>query len=375
MVRDLMPVSDLYIIIGNGFDIECGLQTRYRDFLKFLTCVKNIIESEELEYKDLNPVILQKVSGSDFSQWNNVLHSFWYRHFANAGETIRGNWLDFENEIGRVVTMLEQSMTLQNGQLLTKDDAVVINKHSSLNGEISEFLQNVNRKSSRVQMESVEFQISYQDLAQKLFVDLEIFLVALESYLRDYISLLQPNVTANIETLLHQVERCDCRHILSFNYTDTFEKMLSACGIEAQYCYIHGRIKEGGENNLVLGFEEHLSGREYIPFAPFCKYNQRIFKETDSSYMDWLRHIGDNAVPRRGLTIFGHSLGLSDQDVLKAFITGRQMETTIFYRSAETFSRMVGNLTEMIGRDEMILRNGGRSRTMKFVKQVVKDNL
>ena len=369
MIRDLMPFNDLYVVIGNGFDLECGLPTRYTDFLQFLTSAKNISESVELKYKKLRPEIMKKLSDSDISSWDDVLHSFWFSHFVKASESIRSGWMDLENEIDRVVTIIEQSMTLPGGKLLKMDDAVTINQDEPLRGELSELLVDVPIQFSWRVQDYIEYQITYQELAEKLIDDLDIFISALERYLRDYVLTIEARVTENIETLIHQVERSERRHILSFNYTDSFESILSGCGIKAQYCYIHGKIGNGGKNTMVLGVDEHLTGKEYIPFAPFCKYNQRIFKETDSNYMDWLRFIDEPEVLRRGLTIFGHSLGLSDRNVLKAFIMSRQMETTVFYRRSKTFTRMIGNLTEMIGRDEMIMRNGGNHRTMTFVKQ------
>ena len=323
----------------------------------------------ELKYKHLNPEILKKLSDSDLTLWDAILHSFWFYHFMESIESIRGGWLDFENEIDRVVTAIERSMTLSDGKRLTMDDAVTVATNGTLNDEFSEFFTDVYVQFSQSQDGYSEYQITYQDLAKRLNDDLEIFISAFETYLKDYVSIITPRVTGNVEALIHQLERSTRRHVLSFNYTDTFEKMLTDCGVEVQYCYIHGKIRNTGRNNMVLGIDEHQTGKEYIPFAPFCKYNQRIFKETDSSYMDWLRFINENAVPRRGLTVFGHSLGLPDRDVLRAFIMGNQMETTIYYRRDDTFSRMVGNLTEIIGRDEMIMRNGGRARTMTFIKQ------
>ena len=34
MISDGTVPNEAYVVIGNGFDIECGLPTTYKDFLK-----------------------------------------------------------------------------------------------------------------------------------------------------------------------------------------------------------------------------------------------------------------------------------------------------------------------------------------------------
>ena len=215
MLRDLISINDLYVIIGNGFDLECGLPTKYKDFLQFLTSVKDISDSVELKYKHLNPEILKKLSDSDLTLWDAILHSFWFYHFMESIESIRGGWLDFENEIDRVVTAIERSMTLSDGKRLTMDDAVTVATNGTLNDEFSEFFTDVYVQFSQSQDGYSEYQITYQDLAKRLNDDLEIFISAFETYLKDYVSIITPRVTGNVEALIHQLERSTRRHAVN----------------------------------------------------------------------------------------------------------------------------------------------------------------
>ena len=34
------PLDEAYVLIGNGFDLECGLPTTYTDFLNFLSAIE-----------------------------------------------------------------------------------------------------------------------------------------------------------------------------------------------------------------------------------------------------------------------------------------------------------------------------------------------
>ena len=85
--------------------------------------------------------------------------------------------------------------------------------------------------------------------------------------------------------------------------------------------------------------------------------------------MDWLEIEKDNNPDLSILYIFGHSLGLSDRDILHDFIMSPGMHTTVFYHGEKTFSEQVGNLTAIIGKNEIIQRTGGQFSSLEFRKQ------
>ncbi len=73
--------------------------------------------------------------------------------------------------------------------------------------------------------------------------------------------------------------------VLSFNYTNTYERLYG--NSEVEYDYIHGKINIEHDIetcDLALGIDEYLTGErkdqdnEYIEFK---KFYQRIFKRTD----------------------------------------------------------------------------------------------
>jgi hypothetical protein len=220
--------------------------------------------------------------------------------------------------------------------------------------------------------------VTYRVLRDKLWDELNAFIRCFETYLREYVGVISLKPTENIKRIISILKDTipGRRFVLSFNYTHTFEDLLRSEGIDCEFCYVHGKIGDGKtKNQMVLGIDEYLdneSAAKRIEFASFKKYNQRIYKCTDSNYIDWLDDCKkiNNSTAHKKLYIFGHSLGLTDKDIIGDFVKAEGMETTIFYHNDRTFNSMVSNMTAIIGMDEMIARNGGRKRTMKFQEQL-----
>ena len=74
--------------------------------------------------------------------------------------------------------------------------------------------------------------------------------------------------------------------------------------------------------------------------------------------------------PEHILHIFGHSLDVTDKDILKELILTEGMHTTIYYRNLDQKGQQIANLVKIIGQDELIKRTGGGgARTIKFKLQ------
>lgn len=145
---------------------------------------------------------------------------------------------------------------------------------------------------------------------------------------------------------------------------------------------------------------------KYTEFIGFKKYYQRIYKESGSHYKDWIDEIkrtnkaikeqikikkdelkknkglgneGFNTKkvlerleknpPKHFLYIFGHSLDVTDGDILRDLILNDNVYTNIYYFNEEVHARQIVNLVKVIGQDELIRRTGGSTRTIKFIPQ------
>ena len=146
--------------------------------------------------------------------------------------------------------------------------------------------------------------------------------------------------------------------ILSFNYTNTYERLYGN-GKSIIYNYIHGKadIRNTMEsNNMVLGIDEYLSRERKdidTDFISFKKYYQRIYKGTGCKYKEWVDDIRESWMRKsekakteirklicnnnlnnsliHNLFIFGHSLDVTDRDILRDLILNDNVHTKIFY--------------------------------------------
>ncbi len=174
---------------------------------------------------------------------------------------------------------------------------------------------------------------------------------------------------------------------MSFNYTDTYQKLYDP-DKRAKYCYIHGQAttEDSKENcNLVLGIDEYLS--EYNrddgnSFEWFKKFYQRIYKGTDTSYVDWIDEymmtcqILHNVAnpPSNELHIYGHSMDKTDKDVLSSLILMPNTVTKVYFYNDEDRSKKIINLIKIIGEKELITRTRGSKRTVIFVQTKAPEN-
>ena len=240
----------------------------------------------------------------------------------------------------------------------------------------------------------------------ELLDSLNKFIRAFEIYLSEYvekidIGMISPDIR-DIVSFKNRYTVADARigetvynKVISFNYTDTYEQIyLKNCTTDLSEIidYIHGKadIKNSTDSNsMVLGIDEYLPKDRKdkdIEFIRFKKYFQRIHKETGCKYKEWLDEIDEDfnnglktdeqclkwvlAQQRYHLYIFGHSLDITDKDILRELILTQGMFTTIYYRNLEQKGQQIANLVKVIGQDELIKRTGGGSaKTIEFVKQ------
>lgn len=67
--------------------------------------------------------------------------------------------------------------------------------------------------------------------------------------------------------------------------------------------------------------------------------------------------------------IFGHSLDITDGDILREIIQTPGVYTTIFYRNKQQQANQIANLSKVLGQDELLDRTFSVSPTIIFKKQ------
>lgn len=367
------------LILGNGFDLAHGLPTKYADFLEFVKRLKIIFNSKEKykykkfkkEYLDdwkidnkvkeyLGKIIKERLEGHIISELSDLINNnFWLDYFIQSIDYIDQGWIDFEKEI---------SNKIQNIDYLWKNN---LKKNKFINEKkinikmYSNFFECI----SRIRVDDVYSEKDFEYIRNKLLHDLERMIRCLEIYLSDCVA------TIPFKSKLEDIELIQFDRILSFNYTDTYRSLYASYDENLEYDFIHGKadiLNNIDSNNMVLGIDEYLTGENIskeINFIAFKKYYQRIHKETGCRYKNWVEQIQSNKKEMHYVYIYGHSLDITDGDVLRELILNENVKTTIFYNNKDVYGSQIKNLVQVISRDELIQRVYGEHRSIIFKKQ------
>lgn len=450
------------LIIGNGLDLDLGLPTKYTDFLDFTNAFifffnQDIDKINEFDIYNHSVVdnrynkksnspnliepykkhkkILEKFDKSFSHKFiNKVCKDFFYcvnnncwiqyfneRYKANliAGE----NWIDIENELQNVIHSIESK---RNFEVIANP-----NKNSSFNAKtfylhIQNFIHE-NKSKSKI------FEDYYRKIKITLLDDFDKFIMALGIYLDFFVGQLKPNVEKASKELINMMtndtsDKIDC--VLSFNYKSNFMNKASLSKI----CYVHGspnyvkelndHIHEGmsdedktymdikriiERNKMIVGFddlqnndENFISQNAELEFIDYHKYFQRIYKGTDSQYVDWLNEykeelkkqkniatlmgetresVIDRMILRQAETkpnqifIFGHSLDATDNEIFRDIFSRELNDTqiTIYYHDTDSRKRIITNLVKILTQPILVQKTKGNNPDIKFVAQTYKE--
>ena len=311
----------------------------------------------------------------------NLNSNLWYQYFLARYEDnlIAGeNWIDFESEIQRVIftcDLLEKKYDPRykeevDSDLKAFDDVI---KSATFSSYIDIREQDYNLGSQRAK---VLVFTNLKKIKKQLLIDLNTLIIALSIYLHDFVEeYYKPKKDPFIESSFNGVNK-----VLSFNYTHTFHNVYKPKLRDDNFCYIHGEDINDGKN-MVLGIDEYLNADEKnvrLDFVQFKKYFQRIIKGTGNSYSDWLnqyykevnkinrqfpygkkseltiRYSMDELKRNFHLYVFGHSLDVTDKDIISKLIDNDFMNTRIYYRDPDDLNNKVVNLIKIIGQDRLI---------------------
>ena len=334
------------LVIGNGFDLAHDLKTSYIDFLHF-TQYYSEYESSSLFSEEIE---------------NLIKDNAWLEFFYNI--EIGKGWIDFEKEISDVIKSLNAVYKMYYDNKYYDKPIEYVN--SFYEEKLGEF--------------GVDYdQLTDDDMCDrfknKLLNDLNRLTRCLEIYLLECVE--------NID-IAHKLKRIDelkIGSVLSFNYTHTFEK-LYGINKKIKYDYIHGEAKKNSSVdacNMILGIDEYLDDLQRntdTKFIEFKKFYQRIYKGTGCKYADWINEIENYSnISRIGydsfnnVYIIGHSLDITDGDVIKSLITMSNTRTMIYYHNKEALGRYISNLVKILGENQLISMTYGENARVVFREQ------
>lgn len=405
------------LLIGNGFDLSHNLPTTYNHFLSFCQKARRIYTfdaqvsaykyaqkqlqdwevNEEIKLVLKDAFVSRKWSKGDITGtvgsqaetsntalnelYEHIKYNAWLEYFLECNNEIGENWIDFELEISKVIQALDHVRC----QIKCGESINGIEKKEQ---KIIMSILKASKGSTRILYESLSKIDSFTEYLNK---ELERLIRALEIYIVEFVR------KVNVPHRNSDIEKIEPEYVLSFNYSDTYERIY---GKEKpiKYDYIHGKAdinKNILTSNLVLGIDEYLDDSrkdKELEFLTFKKFYQRIYKSTGNAYLKWVDEIkrkyseyldkkrklgrADIECPMHKLYIFGHSLDVTDKDVLKLLICNDNVQTKIFYYrknkdDKKNLGKLIKNLTLMMGQEELIRRTGGINRTIEFIPQTI----
>jgi hypothetical protein len=363
------------LVVGNGFDLAHGLPTRYIDFLNFAALVsymKVCSESGGTFNKD-DKQIGKTLPGeiSEYITWVNQkikngnlncethqvidtvreLHEInpWFKHFEDFAEANDGNWIDFEQEISAVIQELEEDAP---GKLYT---------------EGMESLKKACIRKAK-QLSSSSAKLSDELCGEILLEELNKLINCLELFLEDCVGKIDSQLISP------DIHGLSIDKVLSFNYTNTYKRVYEYENKRVECHYIHGqaRMDKNLSNNMVLGIDESLPLNERssdVRFIGFKKYYQRIHKATGNLYKNWLENIEQNQNQKHNIYVFGHSLDITDKDVLSELLLCENAKITIYYLDKVAHGQQIANLVKVLGQEKLIELTYGKNARIEFKRQ------
>ena len=410
------------LILGNGFDLVHNLSTRYSDFLEFCKRIRRMWEhyenDEQGELKSfifylydwtgvesiiekLAEIFKTRVIDADGDVVINnkelkeirklVVNNIWFLYLEKLydQQLFRGiNWIDFEHEISFIIQSFDKS-TNNLTDIFT--DILSKMKDGGINQKLYIFEMIFTEKMRIEQLidkgNKGYRDITYKDFRYILYKDLEELIRALELYLSEFVD------TIGVGELVSEIEDLEPDYVINFNYTHTYERLYhkSKNGV----FHIHGECDKDRpieDNNMVLGIDEYWGKDErnsHTNFTIFKKFAQRIQKHTGIDHYRYMTDI--NEIYRRNgsglyykgrdvfdrllpdeiskVYVFGHSLDITDKDILAEFIGSDATDVTIYCYDKGVEGDLIANTIKLIGEQRLLEKVNHVPPMLKFVIQ------
>lgn len=371
------------LLLGNGFDLLHGFPTKYSNFLH---AVNFLLNHSDDSFETVGAVLgspeLMEIDSDfcrAFSLYGDTYNSIpleqekvqemvalakecmWFSYLTQSFDQDVG-WIDFEREIGFVINKFQaffrENITYYLLDRELKDRATdyllnafpgIIDKTRRLNG--LDLPDLTTRISSDFLIErpkgSENYEIDKEKLVEYLWKDAHMLSRILNFYLQLFVDApLSYLVTSGKLTPNKSIP--PVVHIVTFNYTHTFESFDRGGTVH----HIHG---ETGKQ-IVLGVnpdENDDIGLIDTTFVQFKKYYQRNWYGTDSSYFRFLDNLdGMPPILKKDRTLFviGHSLDVTDKDIITELFN-RFGKIIIFCHSDRAKGNFIRNLVQIYGKD------------------------
>lgn len=347
MIEKELP--NTLFVLGNGFDIQCGLRTSYINFMKYK--FKN-----EVTINELSKVIDEATSNYHYmdgkleiiDNYDNIDElSIWYIILLYKKQNKNSDWSNIENQIleelrevdngeGKILNIIDKFAVALLNELKNKSysnkETIYPNDIDNIYGVLAYILLKIKKdkvlleKINQVVEEYVENNIikdtklfeKLKDIAAEILLkELHVvendFKLYLEEEIKRKSKEYSKKTISLFRSLNHITENRICFNILSFNYTSPW--VSQSGNIDDyysthldKYINIHGNYKLG---NIIFGIDEDkisYNKREYL----FTKTSRTLELYTDEAkhYCTSIQDLLPNTI--KTVAFYGHSLSEAD---------------------------------------------------------------
>lgn len=364
------------LIIGNGFDLAHGLETRYTDFLRayiptWKDCVSLWFRHFTLIYMQ-NNIRLQNVPVK------KRVENYWFNLERDIYSTVynpdsNDNTLNMRGMIQYMSTNNERTKEIYNH----------MDAYGSFN--IYTLLKNLADPKDNSTIQAVKALYEKVTPLETWWYkgNTQSHVYGLRSFIDKFSDYLSQTVLKQIEELTHKPKFLfrlkelgdenthSQKHtlwVLNFNYTPTFQKLyeptLTKRAIKVHHCHIHGAL---GEGELVLGCQSFPKNKENKEnkldpaWNVFTKHHQRHRYGTIDKYQELLKKLS-HFKGEVTFHILGHSLDQADHAILKHALCSSHNTTvqdsfiSVYYHDEEAHLRLINNITDIIEEESVMAR-------------------
>ena len=383
-------MTETILILGNGFDIAMGRETRYTDFIEFEKQLFSNPDEKLLEFlKDKN-ISIEKYK-------DNVYLRFINENKANLVD----NWSNLEimiSQLADAIMYFKENSSLLYSEQFNRPLGSIIKQHrtdwrmstnySSKLYIADTFLSLFYEKG----WSSLEREVALDKLNNEYIRQLDLLIELLEIYLSylDYLDFEVRETEASL-TALDAISDLSNSYIINFNYTNTSGHLFGSSKENTHF--IHGRIDLERTfnriNTMVFGIEDKENNIN-SDLIPYQKYYQRVVKETGSKFEDFFSttNLKKYQIPEsnycitqgtsKNIVVFGHSVDPLDKEIFQKCFelakNGKYDYRFIFTYFDDPAKRsIVKNLAIILGKEKLIELTG--RRIVVFVKSDDKDGM
>ena len=354
------------LILGNGFDLAMGRKTSYGDFLRFLNSI-SVQSSNSEEFFDTNIIdgLIQEKKIEKDGYFSKISKNLFLKYINENKSELGEKWSSIElviSDIAEAIAFFKEH-GIKNANFKNESNYTALRYiYKNLNDFVPGYLQLLAIIGSQKVMDmcNEEFIQALEDLTDYL----EFYLTYLDKL--DF----EKQKIEKKESNLDVIEELKNAKVLTFNYTDTANKLFNIP--EESTHFIHGRIDFARDkksiNTMVFGIEDKEEKTENIDpdLISYQKFYQRVIKETGSDYRKFFENPKDSgkSVDDMNIVVFGHSVDPLDKEIFKkcfklAEERGGEYKFIFNYYDEKAKREIVKNLTIILGKDELISLTAG----------------